>query len=89
MLRLDSSKILSKKEVSVEAPFFISARPGYFRLEKPGAIDAILILRFFTRVPAAFNGAEVDLRYWKMIPYFINGGMVSREKKNCLQVKGA
>jgi hypothetical protein len=65
-------------------------------LEKPGAIDAIFIGRFFFNINcwifqlgAGGSAAKVDLRYCKMIPYFINGGMVSREKKNCLQVKGA
>jgi hypothetical protein len=57
MQKLDSSKILSKKGASVEAPFFISARPGYFRLEKPGAIDANLILRsFYKSIPGLSTG---------------------------------
>jgi hypothetical protein len=61
MPRSDSSKILSKKGASVEAPFFISARPGYFRLEKPGAIDATFMLgAFYTSIPGLFNRGLAD-----------------------------
>jgi hypothetical protein len=62
MLRSASSKILSKKGASVEAPFFYISPPGIFTAGEVRAIDASFIGRFFFNI----NSHDLSIMGWSI-----------------------